>query len=160
MILAAELYIRPMTATDLDEVIALERQSDSAPHWSPAEYLAAIENDGDSALQRIALVAEAVGVLAGFAVVRLVKAPNGGEAELESILVAEALRGRGIGAGLLEELVSRAKDLSVIRLDLEVRASNATAIRLYERAGFARTGERRGYYSGPNEDAVLMSRVL
>ncbi len=160
MTLLLEIRIRPMAESDLDAVIALERESDGAPHWGRAEYLAAIENDGNSALQRIALVAEAVGVLAGFAVVRIVKAPNGSEAELESILVAEGLRGRGIGAGLLAELVARAKDLSVIRLDLEVRASNAAAIRLYERAGFARMGQRRGYYSGPDEDAVLMSRVL
>jgi ribosomal-protein-alanine N-acetyltransferase len=39
---------------------------------------------------------------------------------------------------------------------LEVRASNAPALALYEHAGFCRTGLRRHYYSAPVEDAVLM----
>ncbi len=98
--------------------------------------------------------------LRGFAVVRLVKAPDGSEAELESIVVAEAWRGQGIGAELLAELAARAKSSDAIRLDLEVRASNAPAIRLYGRAGFVESGRRRGYYRGPDEDAILMSRDL
>ena len=40
---------------------------------------------------------------------------------------------------------------------LEVRASNAAAIGLYEKYGFVRNGLRKGYYSHPKEDAVLMS---
>src|SRR5271155_1148693 len=109
MTVAHELHIRPMAASDLNEVIALERESDSAPHWNPADYLGAVENAGDSAVLRIALVAEAGGEFTGFAVVRLVKAPDGSEAELESIVVAEAWRGQGIGTALLAELAARAK---------------------------------------------------
>jgi [ribosomal protein S18]-alanine N-acetyltransferase len=156
MTLAGKLHIRPMAAGDLDAVIALERETDSAPHWGPADYLGAIENVGDSAVRRIALVAEVGGGLAGFAVVRLAKTSDLSEAELESIVVAEAWRGKGIGTALLAELAARAKASDAIRLGLEVRASNAAAIRLYERAGFVEGGRRRGYYRGPDEDAILM----
>ena len=42
-------------------------------------------------------------------------------------------------------------------LMLEVRASNAPAIALYEKHGFAAVGRRKNYYESPKEDAVLMT---
>ena len=39
---------------------------------------------------------------------------------------------------------------------LEVRASNAAAIQLYESAGFHRAGRRPDYYADPAEDAIVM----
>jgi ribosomal-protein-alanine N-acetyltransferase len=41
---------------------------------------------------------------------------------------------------------------------LEVRVSNASAIKLYERAGFRARGIRRGYYTDNREDALIMWR--
>jgi ribosomal-protein-alanine N-acetyltransferase len=43
---------------------------------------------------------------------------------------------------------------------LEVRASNAAALALYQRYGFSTTGLRRAYYSVPVEDAVLLEAPL
>jgi ribosomal protein S18 acetylase RimI-like enzyme len=46
------------------------------------------------------------------------------------------------------------------RVLLEVRASNAKAIAMYEhRLGFASVGRRRGYYAD-GEDALLMALAL
>ena len=60
---------------------------------------------------------------------------------------------QGLGAELLWLLIDRAtKEFKTIQL--EVRASNAAAIALYERAGFARTAFRRHYYAD-GEDAYL-----
>ena len=42
-------------------------------------------------------------------------------------------------------------------ITLEVRASNAAAIALYEDAGFRPVGTRRNFYTAPQEDAVLMT---
>ena len=42
-------------------------------------------------------------------------------------------------------------------LMLEVRASNAPAIALYEKHGFAAVGRRKNYYDAPKEDAILMT---
>ena len=156
MTLPETLHIRPMTERDLEAVMALEREVDGAPHWSRAEYLGAIEHPADSALRRVAIMAEVSGRFAGFAVVRLLTTRDGGEAELESIVVAPELRGRGIGTALLAEVICRAKAQGARQLDLEVRASNAAAFRLYERLGLSETGRRQAYYRHPDEDAALM----
>ncbi len=106
------------------------------------------------------MVADVDDEVAGFAITRLVRGSGEPDAELESIVVAPEWRGRGLGMRLLSEAASRAKECGASRLDLEVRASNQAAIRLYQRAGFLETGSRRGYYRDPEEDAVLMSVIL
>jgi len=156
MTLPDSLRIRRMIDLDLDAVMAIERGTDSAPHWSDSDYLALIQSDSELSFKRHAMVAEVGGEVAGFAIVRLVAA----EAELESIVVVPHWRGRGLGRSLLAESARQARELGAIRLDLEVRASNAAAIRLYRGAGFLETGRRRAYYRDPEEDAVLMSVIL
>jgi [ribosomal protein S18]-alanine N-acetyltransferase len=154
------LLIRPMTEGDLDAVLALERQSDTAPHWSRDTYRVSIETDKDSDLKRIARVADVDTEIVGFAVIRLVGGSNGADAELESIVVSSPWRGRGLGMSLLSEVCRRAKEKGCSQVDLEVRASNTAAIGFYVRAGFRETGRRRGYYHDRDEDAVLMSVTL
>lgn len=150
------MRVRPMLASDIDAVLALEQASQEAAHWRREEYLACIEHAGDSAVQRIGLVAEWNESFAGFAIVRCLTAPGGDEAELESMAVCPAMRRQGIGGILLAAIIAAAKERGVQRLDLEVRASNAAAMRLYGRAGFKESGRRRAYYHDPEEDAVLM----
>jgi len=152
--------IRAMTASDVDAVVALDRSSEGTPHWAAGDYLSCFENRGDSALRRVGLVAHWNQAFAGFAVARYVIASGGAEAELESIAVPRNMRGRGIGRALLGSVIDAAKLHGADRLELEVRASNSAAIRLYQRAGFAKTGRRRSYYRNPDEDAVLMSVKL
>ena len=160
MTLPEDLRVRAMVAGDLDAVLAIERESDTAPHWSMSEYLALIHSDRGSSFKRNAMVAEVSGRVVGFAIVRVVAGSGVGEAELESIVIAPGWRGRGLGSSLLSESARCAWELGANRLDLEVRGTNSAAIRLYERAGFQETGRRRGYYRGPDEDAVLMSVIL
>jgi ribosomal-protein-alanine acetyltransferase len=146
-----------MAAADVSAVLAIERASATAPHWSEAQYSACLGDSGDSALRRVALVAEVDGEVAGFGVVRILMAAESGEAELESIVVAAKWRGRGIGSALMGALLKSARARGVQRLDLEVRVSNAAAIELYRRSGMEETGRRRRYYRDPEEDAVLMA---
>ena len=118
------LSIRPMAEGDLDAVLALERQSDTAPHWSRDAYLALIEIDKAKNLKRIGVVAEVDAEVAGFAIIRLVAGSNVVDAELESIVVSSPWRGRGLGMSLLSEVCCRAKEQGSAQLNLEVRASN------------------------------------
>jgi ribosomal-protein-alanine N-acetyltransferase len=104
-------------------------------------------------VHRLALLADVDGV-AGFVIAREVA----GEWELENIVVAPRLQGRGIGSALLGELCDRVRSAGGTKLLLEVRESNAAARRLYESQGFNVTGRRKNYYSNPEEDALLFEK--
>ena len=78
---------------------------------------------------------------------------------LMNVAVDNRLRRRGIALALMEHLFETA-DGPGEQYTLEVRTSNAPAIRLYERFGFHAAGRRRGYYHDNREDAVIMWRVV
>lgn len=82
------------------------------------------------------------------------------EGSIDTIAVSPAHRRKGLGQKLLDAAETRAKELGLAFIHLEVRAGNEAAIALYERNDFARVGLRRGYYQAPKEDAILMTRFL
>ncbi|MBI1751186.1 MAG: GNAT family N-acetyltransferase [Acidobacteria bacterium] len=77
-----------------------------------------------------------------------------GEADLLRIAVDPAHRGSGLGRQLLEVCQQELADAGIDHLFLEVRVSNASAIRLYRACGWKPCGRRGGYYSD-GEDADL-----
>lgn len=83
------------------------------------------------------------GTVAGFALARAIV----DEAELLLIATAQPFRRQGVGAALVRSVLAEARSRGVVRVHLEVRASN-TAIGLYSANGFVKCGERRGYYRG------------
>jgi len=76
-----------------------------------------------------------------------------GEAEILHIEVDGRFRKRGLATLLLAKLL---RECEVNKVNLEVRLSNEGAQVLYRKMGFVVTGSRKGYYSRPKEDAVLM----
>ena len=80
---------------------------------------------------------------AGFAMVRSVV----DEAELLLLAVDPAYRRRGVATALLRAVIAEAQAGGIADLHLEVRAGNE-AVQLYTAQGFAKVGERRGYYRG------------
>jgi ribosomal-protein-alanine N-acetyltransferase len=82
------------------------------------------------------------------------------QAHINNLAVRPELRGRGLGTQLLEAVIAEAAHLGAAVLTLEVRASNAPAIRLYQHAGFKKVGERKNYYTKPVEDALVLSFML
>ena len=81
------------------------------------------------------------------------------EAEILSIAVAPARRGRGLARRLLELHLRRLAGLGARAVFLEVGEQNMPARRLYERAGFRQVGRRHGYYEG-GATALLLRRDL
>ena len=81
------------------------------------------------------------------------------EGNLDNIAVAPAYRRQGVADALLSVVTGFGRE-HLSRLMLEVRASNAPAIALYEKYGFAAVGRRKNYYDAPREDAVLMTLVF
>ena len=141
------MNIRSATPTDVPAILAIERSCSTAAHWSEAEYRFVFD---PGATPRSLLIAEEFAIV-GFIVVRTL----GPEWEIENVAVAAEHRGRGVGKALVLATFELAKSRHAESIFLEVRASNAAARALYSRAGFAQVGHRRGYYSNPDDDAVL-----
>jgi len=70
------------------------------------------------------------------------------EMQLIDLATQPDVRRQGAARALLSALVRDAKVKQLSAIFLEVRASNAAAIALYERCGYTSTRVRRGYYAG------------
>lgn len=79
------------------------------------------------------------------------------EAEILNLAVHPEARRKGIGSQLIDAAIEWSRGLGAENVFLEVRASNANAIRFYERQGFVVAGKRPRYYSEPAEDALVLS---
>lgn len=77
------------------------------------------------------------------------------DAELVFVCTHPLYRQQGIANKLLHDAIV---DLpaSVNSIVLEVRSQNTPAINLYTKMGFTTLGKRRGFYSFPEDDAVVM----
>ncbi len=97
--------------------------------------------------------------VAGFAISRVAA----DEAEILSIAVAQAYRGRAVARTLLRHHLGRLAALGVHTVFLEVDEGNVSALRLYRRAGFIEAGRRKGYYPNPTGEpatALVLRRNL
>jgi ribosomal-protein-alanine N-acetyltransferase len=94
--------------------------------------------------------------LAGFIMSRIAA----GEAEILSVAVARAWRGRGVAGNMLRLHLGRLAGLGVGTVFLEVDEANIAAIRLYQRSGFHQIARRPNYYPGPDAEraAALVFR--
>ena len=137
-----------MTTEHLPAVAALETVCFPADPWSESVYRAALDNPAVAIL----LAQGEDGALLGYAVLSTVL----DEGNLDNIAVAPEARRRGIADALLSALTAFGRE-HLACLMLEVRSSNAPAIALYEKHGFAAVGRRKNYYELPKEDAVLMT---
>ena len=80
------------------------------------------------------------------------------ESDMMNIAVDPRYRRQGIAQALVEELVKCLARKESRCLTLEVRASNAGAIALYEKLGFVQVGLRKNYYRNPREDAMILRK--
>ena len=141
--------LRRLEQRDLDTVEEIERASYPTP-WSRSMFAAELRKPSSIALG--AYLEE--GELVGYAFVsRYVEAWH-----VMNVAVSPAFRRRGIASTLLERLFEVTASDPRRGYTLEVRVSNAEAIRLYERLGFESRGIRRGYYTDNREDALIMWR--
>ena len=148
--MTAALVIRRLRLEDLDAIEEIERRSMPAP-WSRAMFAGEIAKPSSICLG--AFDAED-GRLVGYVVVsRYVEAWH-----VMNLVVAPERRRQGIATRLLNELFALTDEDRTRGYTLEVRVSNAAAIRLYESMGFHAQGIRRGYYTDNREDALIMWR--
>ena len=145
--MATEPLLRPMRWWDVAGVVPLERELFGSTAWTAETFWSEL-----AAPDRWYVVAEYDGTLSGYAGLMA----TGAEADVQTLAVAPAAQGRGLGRALLDALVSEAARRAATSLLLEVRADNATAIGLYEARGFERLALRRGYYEHDGVDALVM----
>jgi len=152
----AASQIRPMRPHDLPQVMQLAQSLRDAPHWTPAAWRAILQPE--AAPRRVALVAvdPAAGAINGLTVAVLIPP----QAELESIAVSAEAQRQGVGRQLFAALALELARAEIHEIWLEVRASNQAARAFYGALNFAETGQRPGYYTDPQEDAVLMTLRL
>lgn len=81
-----------------------------------------------------------------------------GQSDMMNVAVHPEHRRKGIAEALILALSQALQTGGNQSLTLEVRASNAPAIALYEKLGFASVGRRPGYYRHPKEDALIMRK--
>lgn len=141
------LYLRRMNPSDLDEVIAIERDSFSYP-WSYRFFLQEL---------KVSCARSLLAVLGGKTVGYIIYWLLPSEVDIHNLAVNPVYRRRGIGRFLLEAVLDEARQNACGRVTLEVRKSNAAAQRLYQSLGFVAQGIRKGYYSDNGEDAVVMT---
>jgi len=72
----------------------------------------------------------------------------------------EDVRRLGIGEQVLRQVIEQVKFKGARWITLEVRPSNAAALKLYKKLGFKMMGIRKGYYSNPPEDAFVLALHL
>lgn len=147
----APLRVLPLTASSLDQVVAIERVSFSDP-WSREMFRSEISMlDGS-----YARVAELDGRVVGYLLAILVV----DEAHLGNLAVHPDHRRMGIAQRLLDDLLQTCFRTGVKRVTLEVRESNEAARNFYYLNNFIDVAIRKNYYRHPVEDAIVMLRML
>jgi [ribosomal protein S18]-alanine N-acetyltransferase len=145
--------MRPMRWWDIAPVMAVERALFTDDAWSESMFWSELAQretrhylvvDGDKPGE----VAAYCGLCA--------YVPH--EAYVQTIAVAPSAQCRGLGRQLLLAMLTEADRLGCAHVDLEVRADNDVARRLYAHHGFVDIAVRRAYYQPSGIDAIVMRR--
>jgi ribosomal-protein-alanine N-acetyltransferase len=139
--------VREMSADDLEGVIEIEQGNAKYP-WTENQF-----RDALHCIQVLVVDQKVIGFVALLVIID--------QAEVQNISIHVDYQVLGYGEYLLNHAVKNLAD-SVSKVYLEVRESNFSAIRLYNKAGFTEVGQRRGYYPTEfgREDALLMCLAI
>ncbi len=146
-----ELWIRPMTTQDLEQIMHIEQVMYPFP-WTRRIFEDCLR------VGYRCHVGEVEGNFAGYGVMSI----GAGEAHVLNLCVAGEFQRRGLAREILCLLLDEADKLEVRDVFLEVRPSNIAAITLYEQMGFNQVGLRKDYYPAEEgrEDAIIFASSL
>lgn len=142
------VMIRKMTLDDIEQVIAIDRESFSLP-WPERSFRFELTDNPASRCW----VAEVDGKIAGMIVVWLIV----DEVHVATIATHPDFRRQGIAKNLLSYALQHLSTEGAQSSFLEVRASNLVAQEMYRKFGYEESGVRRHYYRDNDEDAILMT---
>jgi ribosomal-protein-alanine N-acetyltransferase len=138
---------RTLSHADLDEIVEIEKASFTNP-WTRQMYVRELENPDVSFLYALRFPDR----IAGFCSCWLVL----DEIHINNLAVLKEYQGQGLGTALLSHVIEAGAARGAGRATLEVRRSNAPALRLYQRLGFEVAATRPNYYVSPPEDALIL----
>lgn len=146
----SSVTIRRMAESDLEIISSIERDVFTDP-WSLNAFKTDLNND-----MALPMVAEFENKIVGYSNIYIVA----GKAQIANFAVAPGFRNRGVGRLLMNEIVDRAEEKKCRVIFLEVRESNTPALELYKSYGFNAAGQRKDYYSKPQESAIIMVKEI
>lgn len=144
------ILIRDMLENDISEIVLIENKSFAAP-WSETSFLNQLRSP--LSINRVAVLGD---LTAGYVCSECVA----GEGQVLRLAVRPDCRRMRIATSLLESVIDNLRLKACRVLYLEVRASDSSAGRLYQKTGFKVVGTRKGYYTEPAEDALIMRLEL
>ena len=148
------IIVTAATEDDMPRILEIEHESISPP-WTHGALLSEIyREDSFFAIAVNSEPGAECGAILGFVILR----QAADECELFQIAVGIASRHSGIADILMAAALRYAADNALKSVYLEVRGSNSAALALYKKHGFKAVRQRKGYYSEPVEDAVIMVR--
>jgi len=147
-----ELVIAPMRHRDLKAVMPIEAAA-YPTSWSRRVFEGELDHVASGS--RYYVVAREGREVVGYAGLWIVTDPDGDQAHVTNIVVAEHRRRAGVATRLMLHLAREAASRGCVAWTLEVRASSVGAQELYRTFGFAPAGVRKRYYDNA-EDALVM----
>jgi ribosomal-protein-alanine N-acetyltransferase len=144
--------VREVTSADIDVLVEFDATLFADDAWPATTWWAELAERP----RREYLVLEQDGALLAYGGV-----DHGGEsADIMTVAVVREAQGRGHGAAMLDALEEAAGRRGATGALLEVRADNAPALALYERAGWRQLHVRRRYYQPGDVDALILGKTL
>jgi len=138
----------PGATADIDAIAALEAESFTNP-WPREQLVWELSN---SDVTRIFVMRGDGGAIVAFCLCWVIF----DELHINTLAVAPGFRRRGLATLLMQHVLAETTKEGARKATLEVRASNQAALALYERLGFRVTATRPGYYTSPDEDALIL----
>ncbi len=142
-----KIIFEEMTAKHIEDLVLIEKASFSKP-WTYKGFEAELTNDTAYFLTAV-YEGKAIGYIGLHTILD--------EGYIANIAVLPQYRRNGIGEMLLREIINYSNKKNLCFITLEVRKSNVAAIALYRKFGFETVGERKNFYSAPQEDGLIMT---
>ena len=143
------MTFREMLVEDLDQVMEIENDLISPP-WTREGFFTFLLKD-----ENMFFVVEEKGQILGYCSMQTVL----DEGDILNVAVTRNRQKEGNGNFLVDRMLMLAAARGIHIVHLEVRESNGSARRLYQRLGFKEDGFRKNYYTEPVENAVLMTKT-
>ncbi len=144
------VFIREMTESDIKDIAELEKECFSEP-WSEDSLKDELINE----TARFYVLRDDENLLGYIGANNIC-----GEVYITNVAVKGTYRGKGYGKKLVNHLVQQSELEKALFVTLEVRESNEKAIKLYEKCGFKKIGERKNFYSKPTENGLIYTYYL